>query len=113
MTQRPAYGYMRIEHNTPPATEETLRRQIASCVTKHGYTLSEIFVESGEAGNSAFAALMDALCAGNAMTVVVPSMRHLARLESVGTAMKRHIEQETGASVLIAVADCDDPGSAE
>lgn len=111
MTQRSAFGYMRIEHNTPSATLQILRRQIESCVAKHGFALSQIFVESGNTADSAFAALMDALCASGVTTVVVPSMRHLARLESVGIAMKRHIEQETGASVLIAAIDCNEPRS--
>lgn len=103
MTERLAFGYMRIA-DTSPADSDELTQQMKACVASYGFVLGNIFIDSGESAVSAFADLMDALYSSRAEVVVVPSMKHLARMEGVGTAMMQHIEHETGASVIIANA---------
>jgi hypothetical protein len=106
-----ALGYMRAMSSSDPRQLDRLRQQMASFAADRGLELGEIFVESNDAANSAFAALMDAISATGAAVVVVPSMHYLANFEGVGVAMKQHIERETGASVLLVAADGGERGA--
>jgi hypothetical protein len=96
-----AFGYIRLQRNTPANELADLRQQMADVVASQGFILGDVFVESEDSTNSAFARLMDALHTSGVAIVAVPSMNHLARMESVSAAMKERIESETGARVLI------------
>jgi hypothetical protein len=111
MEGRMALGYMRVIASSAPPELDRLRQQMASFAADRGLELGKIFVESSDAANSAFAALMDAISATGAAAVVVPSMHYLANFEGVGVAMKQHIERETGASVLLVTADRGERGA--
>jgi hypothetical protein len=96
-----AYGYMRIEQGSS-ADPDDLRQQLIEFARSQGYELAEIFVEPRDPAGSAFAALIEALRGSGIQMVIVPTMRHLAHLESVQLAMKELLESEAGARILAA-----------
>lgn len=102
LVQRSAFGYMRLEHGTSADESDRLRQEMAECVAHHGFVLGEVFIDWEDSTGSAFATLMDALCGGEVTIVVVPSMRHLAHMEGVSVALKEYIENQSGASILVA-----------
>lgn len=81
-----------------------LRQQLAALAEREGLLLSEVFIETEDATNSAFAVLIDALRANDVTAVVIPSMDHLAHMEGVSIAMKDRIESETGARIVVGSA---------
>lgn len=99
-----AFGYMRTEPNISTEELTCLHQIMITHLAGQGFTLSRIFVESDGIANSAFASLIDELRASSITAVVIPSMDHLARIEGVRVAMKRLIEDQTGARVLVATA---------
>jgi citrate lyase beta subunit len=101
----PAFGYMRIERGASPDESDRLRQEMADFAVQQGFTLREIFVELEDSVHSSFAILIDALRDSNVTVVVVPSMHHFARMESVRAAMKDRIERETGARILATRTD--------
>jgi citrate lyase beta subunit len=74
---------------------------MASFVASKGFELDKVFVDSDDSASSAFAALIDALRDDDVTVVAVPSVRNFARIQSVGIAMMKLIESETGACVMI------------
>ncbi len=108
MVKSLAFGYIRLQRNTPANELADLRQQMADVVADQGFILSDVFVESKDSTSSAFARLMDALHASGVTIVAIPSMSHLAHMGSVSAAMKERIESETDARVLIIEsATCD------
>jgi hypothetical protein len=103
---RPALGYMRLAPDISEQSARRLRDELAASAEREGYTLGEVFIERDTGGSSAFATLIDALTQTKTPVVVVPGMCHFAHLPGLRTAMKDHLERETGARVVMAhVAD--------
>ena len=97
----PAFGYMRLASDISEQSARRLRDQLAASAEREGYLLGEVFIERDADGTSAFAALIDALVQSKTPVVLVPSMYHFAHLPGLRTAMKDHLERETGARVVI------------
>ena len=96
-----ALGYMRLPPDISEQAERRLRAELAAGAEREGYTLGEVFIERDVGGSSAFAALIDALTQSETPVVLVPDMCHFAHLPGLRTAMKDHLERETGARVVI------------
>lgn len=96
-----ALGYMRLAPDTSEQAARRLRAELAAGAEREGYTLGEVFIERDAGGSSAFAALIDALTQSKTPVVLVPGMCHFAHLPGLRTAMRNHLERETGARVVI------------
>src|ERR1700735_72708 len=97
----PAFGYVRVPAGPPECATQGPRKELAEYADREGYVLSEIFTEHAESGSSAFAALVDALKDSEQPVVIVPALCHFAHLPALRSAMKKHVEQETGARIVI------------
>jgi DNA invertase Pin-like site-specific DNA recombinase len=100
---RPAiYGYMRVATDEN-GTEETaqIKRELAEYASREGFTLEEVFTENARCSESAFHVMLDVLKRTDVKNVIVPSLRHFARLPGLQEAMKQHIETETGARIWV------------
>jgi hypothetical protein len=102
-----AFGYMRLAADIPEQSARHLRDQLATSAEREGYLLVEVFIERDADGTSAFAMLIDALTQSRTTVVLVPDMCHFAHLPGLRTAMKDHLERETGARVVITEIICD------
>ena len=105
VTQQIAFGYMKLDHGISNDGIAILHRQMSECVANHGLVLGRIFSDPVNSAGSAFAELIDALCTSDVDVVVIPSMRHLAQMEGVSTAINEHLKRQTGARVLFAVPE--------
>lgn len=97
----PALGYMRLAPDTSKEAARRLRDELAAGAEREGYTLGEVFIEREAGGSSEFASLIEALIQYKTPIVLVPGMCHFAHLPGLRTAMKDHLERETGARVVI------------
>lgn len=96
------YGYVRIVGDDAVSAEsEHVKRELAEYAAREGFALDQIFTESIKCSESAFYALLKALKQSDVHDVIVPSLWHFARLPGLQTAMRQHIEQETGARLWV------------
>jgi hypothetical protein len=71
-----------------------VRCELTGFADHEGFALTELFVEDDVHHTSAFALLMDALCAHDIRCVIIPSRRHLARLPSLRAAICARLRNE-------------------
>lgn len=96
------YGYMRMAATVEDGEEsESVRQALRAYAEREGFTLGQVFTENATTSESAFFALLDAITRTEVKNVIVPSLWHFARLPGLQTAMKQHIEQETGARLWV------------
>jgi hypothetical protein len=100
-----AFGYMCTRPGLAGPGQRATAEELSDFAGRRGYELAQIYTEHEGPGSPAFALLMDTLrCSGN-LVVIVPGMCHFAQVPGLRSAMKEHIESETGARVLVVHSD--------
>ncbi len=95
-----AFGYVRMPDDFHKCRHLDPRKELTEYAEREGYVLARVFADNTEPSSSEFAALIDALKCADRPLLIVPTLRHFAHLPGLASAMKNHIEQETGASVV-------------
>jgi len=93
-----AYGYLQAD--LLPA-DTPLYGELTRYAADEGLALGEVFVEDGEHRTSAFAALMDALAANDVHCVIVPSLRHLARMPGLRIAISARLRDDASVDLRV------------
>lgn len=97
-----AVGYMR-EHLLMSETElAAVERDLADCAQRHGCVLGTVHVERIDQSPAAFQALVNQLVHQDIAVLILPGAHHLAVLGSPPELLMTHLENTTGARVLIA-----------
>lgn len=87
MNRSPAYGYLQASLHPDCGSLAIAQRELTEFADHEGFALTDVFVEDDAQHTSAFAALMDALRTHDIDCVFVPSLRHLARLPGLRSAI--------------------------
>jgi hypothetical protein len=95
------FGYVHVLPTTSRRLVAHLRATLADYAERECFTLAEVFVERTDADRSALTALIEALDRREAVAVVVPALDHFSAVPSARQAIRRYIERETGARVLV------------
>lgn len=100
---RPAiYGYMRLVSSDETDDEtERVKHELAEYAAREGFALDQVFTDCIRRSESAFHVMLDALKRHDVKDILVPSLWHFARLPGLQDAMRRHIEEETGARIWV------------
>jgi hypothetical protein len=99
-SRRPVIAYIRMhllraEHELPG-----LKDMLAGFATQEGFILREAFVEDSATDLTAFAALVEAASRPEIKVVLLPSLLHLAAIDS-STNLRQIFEKATDARVML------------
>lgn len=96
------YGYMRVVGSSDHDDEsERVKRELTAYAEREGFRLDQVFTENTNCAEPAFYTMIEALKRYHVKHLIVPSLWHFARLPGLQDAMRRHIEEETGARLWV------------
>lgn len=96
------YGYMRVVGSGDHADEvQRVKRELAAYAEREGFSLDRVFTEDTNSSEPAFYTMLQALKRYDVKQIIVPSLWHFARLPGLQDAMRKHIEEETGARLWV------------
>lgn len=103
------FGYVCFGERSSDRNIDLTRKEMLSFANREGFTMADVFVERHSAGTSAFASLVDALQSTEDRNVLVPTLAHFAVLPGLQRAMKRLLEREVQARVMVIHASGEKP----
>lgn len=97
----PAFGYLSVSATVHGADIDRIEALLRTAAQDAGHPLAAVYIDHPTAVGSAYADLMEALRRQAQAVVIVPSMEHLARLESLQHMMRLTIEQAGGRLLVL------------
>ena len=95
------FGYVCVPYGCTKRLIAHLTAAVPDYAERECYTLAEVFVDHSDVDRSALAAMIEAIDSGGIHTVVVPSLDHFSSVPGARQAIRRYIEHQTGARVLV------------
>lgn len=87
MNRPQAYGYLQASLHPDCGSLAIAHRELTEFADHEGFALTRMFIEDDERHTSAFAVLMDALPANDIHCVIIPALRHFARMPGLRSAI--------------------------